>query len=330
MKIIVTGYDHLDSLARNLKVSLRALGHTAEYAHDWSWLHYEKPIRRFIAGMVLRHPRFELYRSQRIARQVILNQPDLFISVWSWLKPEAVQQIRDAGIKAVLVYPDHIANLERQYALLAPYHQLFFKDPFAVRMFREKAGLAIEYLPEACNPMWHKPVELTEAERKRYGCDVTTASSMYPYRMRILECLEGYDLKLWGPAWSSWLNSPLRRNHTGVDVREHEKAKAFSAARIVVNTMHYAEIEGVNVRTFEAAGCGAFQIADAKPALADLFVPDQEIVTFASRAELKDKVDYYLGHEPERQRIAQAGQLRAHRDHTYAQRIQRIFEAVGL
>ena len=330
MKVIVTGYDHLDSLARNLLVTLRDMGHTAEYAGDWSWLDYEKPVRRFIAGLVLRYPRFEILRSQRVARQVILARPDLFISVWSWLRPEAVQQIHDAGIKAVLVYPDAIVNLERQYPLLAPYDRLFFKDPYAVRTFRDKAGAEIEYLPEACNPMWHKPVELTDAEREKYGCEVTTASSMYPYRMRILESLEGFDLKLWGPAWPVWLNSPLRRCHTGVDVREGEKAKAFSAAKIVVNTMHYAEIEGVNVRTFEAAGCGAFQIADAKPALADLFIPDREIVTFASREELRDKVGYYLRHDAERSRIAGAGRLRAHGEHTYAHRINRIFESVGL
>ncbi len=112
--------------------------------------------------------------------------------------------------------------------------------------------------------------------------------------MRVMECLEGYNLKLWGPPWPFWLNSPLSRYYTGSEVHELEKAKAFNAAKIVVNTMHYGEIEGVNCRTFEAAGCGAFQIADWKPTLPDLFVPDQEIVTFTSREELKDKVDYYL------------------------------------
>jgi spore maturation protein CgeB len=283
-----------------------------------------------VSSLVLRYPGFELYRSQQIARQVILEKPDLFISVWSWLHPDAVKQIRDAGIKAVLVYPDHIANLDRQYALLAPYHRLFFKDPYAVRTFREKAGLEIEYLPEACNPMWHKPVELTEAEQRHYGCEVTTASSMYPYRMRILESLDGYDLKLWGPASPSWLHSTLERHQTGVGVHEGEKAKAFSAARVVVNTMHYAEIEGVNVRTFEIAGCGAFQIADAKPALAELFVPDREIVTFSSREELRDKVGYYLQHKEQRARISAAGHARAYREHTYTHRLERIFKSVGL
>ena len=333
MKVVISGYDLPDSLARNLKVTLQAMGHATEYADHWPWLHYEQPVRPFrqlVSSLILRIPRFEIYRSLQIARQVILKKPDLFISVWSWLRPEAVKQIREVGIKAVLVYPDHIANLDRQYVLLAPYHRLFFKDPYAVRTFREKAGLEIEYLPEACNPMWHKPVELTDNDRRLYGCDITTASSMYPYRMRILESLADYNLKLWGPAAPSWLPSSLVRHQTGKNLFEHEKAKAFSAAKIVVNTMHYAEIEGVNVRTFEVAGCGAFQIADAKPALSELFVPDREIVTFTSREELRDKVAYYLKNENERSRIAQAGQVRAHREHTYTRRLERIFRAVGI
>ncbi len=330
MKVVIAGINFPNSLERNLLVTLRALGHTAKYALDFTWQYHKNRLIRFGFNTLSHYPRFEIYRSLRIARQTILTKPDLFISVYSWLRPEAVKKIHDAGIKTVLLYPDHIVNLGRQYALLAPYHRLYFKDPYAIRTFREKACLPMEYLPEACNPMWHKTLQLTDTDIMKYKCDITTASNMYPYRLRVMECLQGYDVKLWGPAWPLWMNSPMRTYHTGVAVREFEKAKAFNAAKIVINTMHYGEIEGVNCRTFEAAGCGAFQIADWKPALPDLFVPDQEIVTFASREELKDKVDYYLSHTDERRRIAKAGQIRAHRDHTYAQRIKRIFESLSI
>ena len=330
MKVAITGYDHRDGLARNLLVTFRNMGHDPVYIGDLPWLQYETPVRRFIALLLLRHPRFEATRSERIARNVISARPDLFISLWTYLRPEAVKEIRDAGIKAVFLYPDYLGNLDRQYPLLAPYHLLFFKDPYMVRVFREKAGIPAHYLPEACNPMWHRPVELTESERSRYECDVTTASNMYPYRLRVMESLGSeYDIKLWGPPWPVWLNSGLSRYWAGSDVRELEKAKAFIGARIVLNVMHYGEIEGVNCRTFEAAGCGAFQIADWKPALPELFEPDKEIVTFTNREELKDKVDYYLRHAATRKQIAEAGQMRAHRDHTYENRICDILTLVG-
>jgi spore maturation protein CgeB len=97
-----------------------------------------------------------------------------------------------------------------------------------------------------------------------------------------------------------------------------------------VNTMYLAEVEGVNCRLFEAAGCGAFQIADWKPALPELFEPEREIVTSRSREELREKVDYYLARPEERRAIADRAYARAHREHTYEIRLQQMFESLGL
>ena len=94
--------------------------------------------------------------------------------------------------------------------------------------------------------------------------------------------------------------------------------------------MHYGEIQGVNCHLFEAADCGAFQIADWKPGLAELFEPEREIVTFRTRDELKEKVDYYLAHAEERREIADRAYRRAHREHTYEIRLRKMFDVLGL
>jgi spore maturation protein CgeB len=153
---------------------------------------------------------------------------------------------------------------------------------------------------------------------------------MYYYRARLLETFVDYDLKIWGKSYPPWLSSPLRAIYQDEYVAEEEKAKAFNAAKIVLNTMHYGEIEGVNCRLFEAAGCGAFQIADWKPSLPELFEPEREVVTFRTRRELKAKVDYYLARPAERREIADRAYARAHRDHTYEVRLERMFEILGL
>jgi spore maturation protein CgeB len=94
--------------------------------------------------------------------------------------------------------------------------------------------------------------------------------------------------------------------------------------------MFYAEIEGLNCTLFEAAGCGAFQIADWKPSLPELFEPEREVVTFRTRQELKERVDYYLAHPEERQEIADRAYARAHREHTYEARFNKMFEILGI
>ena len=43
-----------------------------------------------------------------------------------------------------------------------------------------------------------------------------------------------------------------------------------------------------------------FSITDAKRNLAELFEPGEEVVTYATEDELVEKIQYYLGDEPER------------------------------
>jgi spore maturation protein CgeB len=145
----------------------------------------------------------------------------------------------------------------------------------------------------------------------------------------MLDVFDGYDLRIWGANCPRWLASPMRKYYTNHYVTEGEKAKALLAAKIVVNTIHVAEIEGVNGALFQAAGCGAFQIADWKPSLPELFEPEREIVTFRSRQELKEKVDYYLAHPGERKEIADRAYVRACREHTYEKRLRKMFDILG-
>jgi spore maturation protein CgeB len=146
----------------------------------------------------------------------------------------------------------------------------------------------------------------------------------------MLDGLTNYDVKIWGRNSPPWLRSSARSKYTGHYLAEEEKARAFGAAKIFVNTMHYSEIEGVNCTLFEAAGCGAFQIADWKPTLHELFEEESEIVTFRTAHELKDKVGYYLARPEERREIADRACARAHRAHTYEVRLKRMFEVLGI
>jgi len=332
MRIVVSGDIFPDSFARNIVAAAGHMGH-------WVVSVRESPAwgNRSLYGSVLWSilptvfPHFETRRHGALIKAVRDFQPDLVLVTHGHLPPDVVDRLRKVTTaRMALWFPDHLANLSRQYVLASSFDAWFFKDPYMASIFREKLGLNAHYLPEACNPLWHRRTELTEDERQKYGCDLVTASNMYYYRARSLEMFRDYDLRIWGASYPHWLKSPLRRAYQDIYVAEAEKAKAFNAARIVLNTMHYGEIEGVNCRLFEAAGCGAFQIADWKPALPELFEPEREIVTFRTRRELKEKVDYYLARPEERREIAARACARAHRDHTYEKRLEKMFELMGL
>jgi len=331
LRIQIVGPIFPDSFARNIAAAAEQMGHTVlvarkRLAHRWLNQYWIRALN------IIRDLRPVERRSHsNLVRQAENFHPDLVLVTNGLLPPDVVARLRSAtGAKVAFWYCDPVANLGRQYPLGSQFDAWFFKEPYMAVTFRTKMGINAHYLPEACNPLWHHRVELTESDRSRYGCDLTTAGNLYYYKAKILETFANYDMKIWGVGYAHWLGSSLRKCWPCVFVAELEKAKAFNAARIVLNPMNYAEIEGVNCRLFEAAGCGAFQITDWKPSLPQSFEPEREIVTFHTLQELKEKVDYYLARPQERLEIADRAYARAHREHTYERRLEKMFEILGL
>jgi len=71
-----------------------------------------------------------------------------------------------------------------------------------------------------------------------------------------------------------------------------------------------------NIRLFEATGCGSCIVTDARAGVEKLFEPDTEIVTYRSKEDLREKVQWLTDHPRERAAIAAAGQRRVLKDHT--------------
>ncbi|HEV2493918.1 MAG TPA: glycosyltransferase [Terriglobia bacterium] len=332
MRILLHGRIYPDSFARNIAVTIERMGHTLCSIEDSPIHRHSNRYWQAFWGLLPRaFPAFERRRHRALVRAAGEFGPDLILLTYGNVPPEVIRELRrSCAAKIAVWFPDPLANFGRQYLLASELDAWFFKDPYLVRLFREKLGINTHYLPEACNPLWHRRLELSPTDRTKYQCDLNTVGNMYYYRAKMLEPFLEYDLKVWGASFPSWLSSPVRRFYPGIYVAEEEKAKAFIAAKIVLNIMFYSEIEGVNWRVFEAAGCGSFQIADWKPALAELFEPEREIVTFRTRNELKEKVDYYLRHPEERAAVADRAYSRAHREHTYEIRLRTMFEILGL
>ncbi len=331
MKILVVGPQFPDSFARNIVVTLLRMGHQVATVHGARMRHHGS---RLANGFWNYAPRAFPGLERRVYREVVqaarTARPALVLVTYGMMPPEIVSALKEVcGGKVVCWYTDSPANLERQYLVASPFDSVFVKEPSLALTLRDKLGKDAHYLPECCNPMWHRPAEFEDEDQRRYACDLAAQGSLHYYRARMLEVFTDYDMKIWGRNCPPWLDSPVRKHYAHHFIAEDEKTKAFRAAKIVLNTMHYSEIDGVNCTLFEAAGCGAFQIADWKPVLADLFEPEREIVTFRTWRELKEKVDYYLAHPEERSAIAARACARTHREHTYEVRLTRMLEILG-
>jgi spore maturation protein CgeB len=326
MRVGVVGPAGPDRFASNIGDALGRVGHVV------TKLGPARPNTQGTTGrlsMLARQavPRLDERAQRRIVRSALAAGCEVVINIDARLMPSSVAQLKRAGVRVAFWYPDAVVNMGRQLMLLAPYDALFFKEPHVVERLRANLDLPVYYLPQGCNPRWHRPLGPAGSEPH-----LVIAGSMYPSRVRLLERLiaKGIPLKVYGGPFPRWFGeTPLREAHTGRVVLREEKARAFRSAAGVLNTMHPAEIAGVNLRLFEAAGCGAAVLTEFRPTVPDLFDVGREVLAFHDFDDLVDQATRLLNETGLTRRLGDAAAARAHRDHSYDLRVATILEKVS-
>lgn len=332
MKILLVGPQYPDSFAFSIAANLLAMGHDVAAVDGIHAAHHRSRASNWVRKNLSRAlPAVETGRFRQVLEAARRFDPVLILVTIPAMPPQIVSELKAiCAARVVCWYTDSIANLDRQYLLASPFDAVFSKEPFLVRMLKDKLGIRAYYLPECCNPLAYSRPLLTVGDRNKFGCDLATMGSLHYYRARMVDLFDGYDIKMWGRNSPPWLTSPIKKYYMNQYIAESDKAKALAAAKIVLTTINFMEIEGVNAALFETAGCGAFQIADWKPTLPRLFEPEREIVTFRTRKELKEKVDFYLARPQEREEIADRAYTRVRSEHTYENRLNQLFEILNL
>jgi spore maturation protein CgeB len=256
---------------------------------------------------------------------------DILISCHDFLTPIDLAALKQKHkCTTILWFPDAISNFGKAMFLDANYDYLFFKEPFVVNILTNEFNKNAFYLPECCNPLLHNKVPISAEDKEKYGCDITTAGNMHTARAALFKQLSNYSIKIWGNPAPIWMDTNgLASMIQNCFVSNTEKCKAFLCSQIVLNTMYPTEVTGVNVRTFEIAATGAFQLVNYRASLHQLYEEGKEIVSFKTIGELREKIDYYLMNEKERTIIAQRAYERTHRDHTYEKRLQLLLDTVS-
>ncbi len=193
----------------------------------------------------------------------------------------------------------------------------------------------VHYLPVACDPEVHRPLELSAEDHARWGSPISFVGAGYYNRQQVFASLADLPMKLWGTEWPTCKPFDRMVQEQGRRLTPDEYIKIFNATSINLNLHSSSERDGVdpfgdflNPRIFELAAAGAFQLVDQREYLPEAFAPGEEIATFSSPADLKEKIHYYLQHPEERQQMAQRARARALRDHTYSHRLREMLAKI--
>lgn len=325
MKIAVIGPQFPDSFADNILDSLNQMGHEG-IAVGAIYPLATRKVGGTAVDLARRFTPLELALQRRTARRIAATGAELAITAEAAFLPPIVDEIRKRGTKLALWFPDHAVNLGRMLMMIAEYDAVFFKEPALVDRLKAMLDIPVHYLPEACNPRWHRPLDGTA----RSGT-VVVAGNLHPYRVRQLEILAraGIPLELYGPPLPRWLKgSSISHLHTGRYIAREDKARVFRAASVVLNQMHPGEFRGMNCRLFEGTACGGPVVTERRDELPSLFSPEREVLAYDSLAEAIELITEML-EDPERGRsLGDAASKRAHSEHTYRHRLERMLSEV--
>ncbi|KAF0134346.1 MAG: hypothetical protein FD145_726 [Candidatus Saganbacteria bacterium] len=287
--------------------------------------------------------------------EVLEYKPDLVLHIVGRISERVLKALKQLKTKTAIWFLDDPQEIDKTSKMGTLYDFVYTVESSCVDAHKKAGSKNAEFLPLGCLPSIQKKMEVED----KYKSDICFIGVPFPRRVEIFDTLadflKDFNVKIIGGGenigssedpWM-WQKKLKRLDVLGkfiVDeiVHPEESAKYYNGGKINLN-IHRAAIDerfkfgnvqkilpqSVSGRTFEIAGCGAFQLIDQERAnYAIHFKDGQEIVSFKDIDDFKKKIEYYLSHDDERKKIGDAAQKRAYADHTYENRLKKILSKI--
>ncbi|MCL5666520.1 MAG: glycosyltransferase [Patescibacteria group bacterium] len=266
---------------------------------------------------------------QIVKKQIDMLRPDVvYIQNISAFSPLFLQTIKPK----IKLLAGQIAYAKPPAKYFRPYDLILTSLPNYVKDFRDQ-GLSAEYLKLGFEGGLVKELQKNPS-LSHNAVHIGGYGKIHNERNEVLEAVakdKGIDIKFWGYGTSNLPESSLiKKNYQG-QAWGLDRLRIFYNSKITL-TKHITAVAGGyanNMTLYEATGSGIFLITDWKQNLPELFTPGEEVETYRSVPELIDKLKYYLSHDKEREKIAQAGQARTLREHTYEKRMEELTQIIN-
>lgn len=188
--------------------------------------------------------------------------------------------------------------------------------------FRRAGARRVEMLRSWFVSERNHPVEMSDEDRSRYGCDVVFVGHYESDQRKA--CLEavarrGWKLRLFGPGydWDPAIRrSPELRSHIPVKlVWGEDYNRVLCGANIALCFLSKLNRDTYTRRCFEIPATRTMMLAEYTDDLASLFREGEEAEFFRDPEEMVVKIERYLGDSHRRRAVAEAGFKRVYEDH---------------
>jgi spore maturation protein CgeB len=253
------------------------------------------------------------------------------------IKPATLREIRTAQPSCLIVgfSPDDMMNHSNQtfnfLRGLPLYDWYVTNKSYNVTELEAMGCPRVVFMDNGFDPQTHRPVELAEGDRERFGGEVGFIGQWEPERAGSLRALAqaGLRVRVWGYTWERMKHAPPNLVLENRPFWGDDYARAICAFDINLGFLRKINRDLQTTRSIEIPACGGFMLAERTEEHLRLFEEGKEAEFFSSERELLEKTRYYLEHAEERRRIAARGLKRCARGaYSYPERLQNVLDSV--
>jgi spore maturation protein CgeB len=338
MKILYFGTQDPTSTGRFYAKALEDLGHCVQ-SFDPLYFHSENGLEKIFIKLrkAPLQSRVTLIGEALLALCRKEKFDWLFVLSESFLDPEILQALRKENPGILLTFHSHdnlfckgILKSKHFFDSVKEYDVVFTNKTQNVSRYEQLGARQCYFIPSAYEPTIHRPIP---DEKSLYGTmlEVSFVGTYDGSRDKYVEAAGWEHLQVWGNGWKRY---PKYFSHRDAirprAVYASEFADVVSHSRINLGLLREEADDRHTIRTFEIPACGGFQLAPRNEEILTFFDENKEIACFGSLEEMKEKIAYFLSHEAQRNKIAEAGHRRClSAGNSYRNRIEEIVKRVN-
>ena len=314
-------YHHYNWENESLKPSLEKFGPVRHY--DWfeQFNHQQKDWHRSVKAKMNKD------LVSRVKQWIREDSTDVIFTYLSGglVSPNTIRELSSFGVPTVNLslndketfigktkkgQPIGMKNISRYFDLCLT------STEDALKKYCVEGALPI-YLPEGANPEIHKPYDVEKS------IDVSFVGQRYGNRLTIIQALKDHGIRV-EAFGEDWPNGPLSTKDM---IRMYSKTKINLGFGGVAGHQDTYCLKG---RDFEITMSGGLYLTEHNPELEKVYDIGNEIITYTNFNDLVTKISYLLSNPEEAERVRKRGFQRAHTEHTWEMRFEKIFMLMGL
>ncbi|MEK6889282.1 MAG: glycosyltransferase [Nanoarchaeota archaeon] len=321
---------YTEKILQRKKLMFAFLNNSTE--KDASYQNYYLPLKKLFGKTVLFDPLREMNQTGK------KKMEEKFISIVEKEKPDFIF-IDSRGNEITLDFLEKIKRIskktkilsytgddDKDFGTLKRYHALFMDCTFTAQPHYlnkyKKDGVKNVLSIIGVNTEAFKPIKT----KKIY--DVVFIGKASRERVKTIKFLveKGVKVIVFGSLWN---NYPEFKDICKGHINSNEMPNVINQTKISIGlSKNKHGVAAFKWRTFEIASCRAFSLVDYFEEYKKYFKINEEIVMFKDEEDLVEKINYYLKHEKEREKIAKNAYKRIIKDYDVYSEFKEIFKKI--